>query len=220
VCADVLDTADTVAIIRSRGGSAEPVTLDVTDADAITAVVDSAVARHGHLDVMVNNAGITIREPAVTLQEASFDRIIGVNTKGVLFGCQAAGRVMTSRGSGSIINIASEAIDRVAPGIAAYAASKAAVRQITRSLASEFAPQGVRVNAIAPGWILTPLTAGGADDDAATEKLAETMSVGYPLGRTGTPADTAYAALYLAADASSWMTGQALRVNGGGAMPW
>lgn len=122
--------------------------------------------------------------------------------------------------AGSIINIASEAIDRPAPDIIAYAATEAAARQMTRSAALELGPKGVRVNTIAPGWMQTPLTErlNGADDELRERR--ESRAAMHPLGRTGTPADVAYAALFLASDASSWMTGQALRLNGGGSMPW
>jgi 3-oxoacyl-[acyl-carrier protein] reductase len=226
VCADLKNGDRTTEIIRSRGGSAESVSLDVADKGAVEALVDDVVERRGRLDVMINNAGIHIRAAALETSEQELDRIYAVNAKGVIFGCQAAGRVMAQQGFGSVINIASEAIDRPAAEILAYSASKAAVRQATRTFAIELSPKGVRFNTIAPGWMLTPLTEqlnAATEDKSAAEALAERLQARaaiYPLGRTGTPADVAYAALYLASDASSWMTGQALRLNGGGSMPW
>jgi 3-oxoacyl-[acyl-carrier protein] reductase len=220
VCADLKDADRTVEIITGRGGSAESVSLDVSDREAFTAAVDDVVARHGHLDVLVNNAGIQIRGTTLEVTEDSVDRIIAVNQKGVIFGMQAAGRVMVEQGSGSIINIASEAIDRPAADILAYAGTKAAVRQMTRNAALELGPSGVRVNTIAPGWMLTPLTRMTNGTAAELEERLASRTAMSVVGRVGTPADVAYAALYLASDASSWVTGQALRLNGGSAMPW
>lgn len=224
-CADLTMPDETVAIIGSRGQHAEAVVLDVSDKIAVEALIRDVVALKRRLDVMVNNAGIQIRSGALDITEEQLDRIHAVNVKGVVFGCQAAGRVMATQGSGSIINIASEAIDRPSPQILPYAASKAAVRQITRNLATELSPSGVRVNAIAPGWMLTPLTrqqdpSGQQFSETDLRETLEARAASYPLGRVGTPADVAYAALYLASDASSWMTGQAIRLNGGGSMPW
>lgn len=222
VCADLIDADETVEIITTRGGSGESASLDVTDRSAFESLVGDVVARKGRLDVLVNNAGIQKRGTVLDVTEEALDQIIAVNQKGVLFGCQFAGRVMAARGSGSIINIASEAIDRPAADIIAYAGTKAAIRQMTRNAALELGPKGVRVNTIAPGWMLTPLTEklNSASGEAELRQRQESRAAMYPLGRTGTPADVAYATLYLASDASSWVTGQALRLNGGGSMPW
>lgn len=228
VVADLLDVDETLAIIKSRGGSAEAAALDVADKDAFESVVADLTARHGRFDVLVNNAGIQRRGAAVDFPVNEIDAVIAVNFKGVVFGCQAAGRVMMEQGSGSIINIASEAIDRPASRIMPYAGTKAAVRQVTRNFAAEWGGSGVRVNAIAPGWMLTPLTSqidaaderGAASQAEALRARSESRAAMSPLGRSGTPADVAYAVLYLASDASSWVTGQALRLNGGSSMPW
>jgi 3-oxoacyl-[acyl-carrier protein] reductase len=224
ICADRQDCDGTVAIITERGGAAVYRPLDVTRQTEVDSLVRHAVADHGRLDVMVNNAGIHIRRAALQTTEADLDRILAVNLKGVFFGARAAGEVMAAAGGGSIVNIASEAIDRISPDVLAYGAAKAGVRQLTRTMALELGPSHVRVNTIAPGWMLTPLTRqlnpGSAAATAEVEERMRSRQAMYPLGRTGTPADVAYAVLYLASDASSWMTGQALRLNGGGAMPW
>ncbi|MFT4229671.1 MAG: SDR family oxidoreductase [Microbacterium sp.] len=219
VCADIRSSADTVRILTSRGGAAEPVELDVTDKDAVDAVVDGIVAHHGRIDVLVNNAGTQVRRPALELEPDELDRLIDLNLKGVVYCSQAAGRHMIGQRGGSIVNIASEVIDRPTLGTLAYAGTKAAVRQFARNLSAEWAPHGVRVNVVAPGWMSTPLNAELNPGDAYERRRAEVGAL-YPLGRVGTASDVAYAVLYLASDASSWMTGQALRLNGGGAMPW
>lgn len=226
MCVDRQSPEETVRILAARGQRGEAAVFDVTDKAAFDAFADDVVARHGRIDVLVNNAAILLRERAIETSEDTLDRLFATNTKGVVFGSQAVGRIMLRQRSGSIINIVTEAIDRSVPDVLAYAGSKAAVRQFTRSLATEWSPSGVRVNAIAPGWMLTPLTrplspsAGDVADDAAVRAQLEARAAMVPIGRTGTPADVAYAVLYLASDASSWMTGQALRLNGGGAMPW
>lgn len=228
VVTDVQDAEETVGIVKARGGSAETAVLDVADKDAFESLVADVVAGHGRVDVLVNNAGIQRRSTALDFAVEDIDAVITVNFKGVVFGCQAAGRVMLEQGSGTIINIASEAIDRPAARIMPYAGTKAAVRQVTRNFATEWGEFGVRVNAIAPGWMLTPLTRqinvadekGAVDDVEALRIRQESRAAMTPLGRTGTPADVAYAVLYLASDASSWVTGQAIRLNGGASMPW
>ncbi|MFJ3212586.1 SDR family NAD(P)-dependent oxidoreductase [Streptomyces flaveolus] len=228
VAADVKDATGTTEIVKARGGDGEAVLLDVTDKGAFDALAADVAVRKGSLDVLVNNAGIQRRSTALEFPAEDIDAIVEVNFKGVLFGCQAAGRIMLEQGSGSIVNIASEAIDRPAPQILAYAGTKAAVRQMTRNFAIEWGSAGVRVNTVAPGWMLTPLTKqlnvadveGAATDEEALRTRMESRAAMSPMGRTGTPADVAYAVLYLASDASSWVTGQAIRLNGGASMPW
>ena len=219
------------ALLASRGATVvgADVTgdppVDVSRKEDVDALVDRTVADHGRLDVMANVAGVMLDSSVADLTEPDLDRIIGVNLKGVLFGCQAAARVMVEQGSGSIVNMASGAIDTPAPNIAAYAMTKAAVAQLTKSLAVEIGARGVRVNAIAPGYVLTWMTArrftkpDGTVDEAMKEAVAGHMAQMAPLGRVGDPIDIAYAVLYLASDASSFMTGQILRPNGGIAMP-
>jgi len=168
--------------------------------------VQSAHAAFGRLDVLVNNAGQFQRKPALEIQEEDWDGILDLNLKGAFFCAQAAARVMARRG-GAIVNMASDAA--WSGGLnpcAHYAASKAGMLSITRSLAKELAGQGVRVNALAPGMIETEM---GGTAGATLAGLA------IPLGRYGTPAEVAAAAVFLASDESSYMTGAVLNLSGG-----
>jgi 3-oxoacyl-[acyl-carrier protein] reductase len=194
----------------SGGGRARAYTLDVTDSDAVHAVVADVVARGGRLDVMVNVAGIPHTSPVVGTSEADLDRVLAVNLKGTFFGCQAAAAAMTAQGHGSIVNVASSAIDTLRPNVACYAMSKAAVTQLTKTLAVETGPYGVRVNAVAPGVVDTPMTRGVPRD---------TNIAAAALRRIGEPDDIAWTICYLASDAAAFVTGQTLRVNGGTTMP-
>jgi 3-oxoacyl-[acyl-carrier protein] reductase len=229
VCADLLPPDETVAAVKAAaagGGTVTAAAVDVTSRAAVEELVASTHGAFGRLDVLVNNAGIHLRGSALDTEEAELDRLLATNLKGVIFGCQAAGRVMAAQSSGSIVNIASEVIDRPVANVLAYSASKAGVRQATRTFAVELGRFGVRVNAVAPGWMLTGLTRSAEgipddpDSDPAWQERMRARAASYPLGRIGTPADVAYAALYLASPASSFMTGQALRLNGGASMPW
>lgn len=227
VCADRdADGADaTGKAIADAGGAASVVEIDVSRRDDVETLVRDTVAQHGRLDVMANVAGIIHQSPVVDTTEADFDRVLATNLKGVLFGCQSAARVMIEQGNGSIVNMASAAIDTPAPGIVGYAVAKAGVAQLTKTLAAEVGPAGVRVNAIAPGFVITGMTSrhfvreDGSIDEDARAMVIDAMTGRVPLGREGHPDDIAHAVLFLASDASSYMTGQVLRPNGGVAMP-
>ena len=228
VCADLNEAGaqDTRDRIRHRGELADAVAVDVTDREAVDALVAGAVERHGRLDVMANIAGIILTNQVVDITEDEYDRIMGVNLRGPFFGCQAAARHMVEQGSGSIINMVSAAIDAPAPNLAGYGMSKAALTQLTRVLAAEVGPKGVRVNAVAPGFIITEMTTrnfadGEGNVDAGLKaEVEKRMSKGVALRRVGEPDDIAFAVVFLASDASSFMTGQIVRPNGGAAMPW
>lgn len=227
VCADVnLErAAETADKILADGGKATSVGCDASSRADVEDLVLGAVGAHGRLDVMGNIAGIIHESSVVDTDEADLDRVLATNLKGVFFGCQSAARVMIEQGSGSIINMSSGAIDTPAPGIVCYAMAKAAVAQLTKTLAAEVGPSGVRVNAIAPGLVVTGMTSrhftrpDGSIDEQAKAAFITPMAERATLGRVGEPDDIAYAVLYLACDASSFMTGQMLRPNGGVAMP-
>jgi 3-oxoacyl-[acyl-carrier protein] reductase len=222
---DEAGLAATAETIAGNGGTAEAHVCDVRDRAAVHALADRALAGAGRLDVWANVAGILRAATIVDTTEDDLDATLAVNLKGVYWGCAAAARAMVPRGSGSIINIASAGADVPAPGLAVYALSKAAVIMLTRTLATEVGPHGVRANAVAPGFIDTPLVArnftreDGGIDTAAREAIFKSRAAQTPLGTTGEPSDIALAMLYLAADASRFVTGQTLRPNGGVAMP-
>jgi 3-oxoacyl-[acyl-carrier protein] reductase len=228
VCADRNgDTAEeTVGLIQQAGGSASAATVDVSHRDEVATLVANTVARAGRLDIMCNIAGIIGPPLEVTqVTEDELERVMAVNLKGVVWGCQAAARVMVEQGRGSIVSMSSGSIDVPAPGLIAYALAKAGVAQLTKTLALEVASRGVRVNAIAPGIVVTGMTArhwvrpDGSVDERAREAVLAPMREQSPMGLLGEPDDIAYAVLYLASDASKFMTGQIVRPNGGVAMP-
>jgi 3-oxoacyl-[acyl-carrier protein] reductase len=192
---------------------------------AMDEIAVRAVEAHGRLDVWANVAGILHYAAIVDYEESDLRRIMDVNLFGTYWGSAAAARVMVAAKRGSIVNIASAAADLASPTASAYGISKAGVKQLTRALAAELGPSGVRANAVAPGWIETPMTAhhftdaaGKVDEDKRTQTL-EQFSKAAPLKLTGVPSDISYAMLYLASDASRFMTGQVIRPNGGMVMP-
>lgn len=200
---------------------------DVSRREQVDALVQHAVDAHGRLDAMVNVAGIMRTAALVDLTEESLDEVMAVNLKGTLFGVQAALRAMRELGNGgAVVNTASAAIDAPGPSYGAYAMSKAAVAMLTRTAATEAGEFGVRVNAVAPGFVETAMTGrwwtgdDGSVDEDARQGLLEMVGKRSPLGVTGEPDDVAWAILYLVCDASRFVTGQILRPNGGMVMPW
>ncbi|MEU6658667.1 SDR family NAD(P)-dependent oxidoreductase [Streptomyces sp. NPDC046821] len=210
---------ETVTLIKDKGGTAQSHPIDVADRTQLAEAVSAAVEASGRLDIMAAIAGIMHSSSVLETRDEDLDRVLAVNFKGVLYACQEAARAMIATGTrGSIITMASGAVDTGGPGLLCYGASKAAVVQLTKTLATEVGPQGIRVNAVAPGWIRTPMTdKHDAEKQAQTESVMVRMS---PLGRVGEADDIAHAVLHLATDASSFTTGQILRPNGGVAMPW
>ncbi|MGW5611749.1 SDR family NAD(P)-dependent oxidoreductase [Streptomyces sp. NPDC003753] len=205
---------ETATLIAERGGTAHTHHLDVTDRVRL----EQAVASCERLDAMAAVAGIMHSSPVLQTRDEDLDRVLAVNFKGVLYACQEAALRMIEDGTrGSIVTMASSAVDTGGPGLLCYGAAKAAVVQLTKTLATEVGPHGIRVNAVAPGWTRTPMTDRHGEAQKRTEALMARLS---PLGRTGEPQDVAHAVLYLACDASSFVTGQILRPNGGVAMPW
>src|SRR5580658_6611978 len=227
VCADIngATASETAAAILGQGGRAESAELNVAARGAAETLVQNIAARHRGLHIMCNIAGIMIDSSIIDLDPDEFDRILSVNLKGVLYGCQAAGKVMVEQsGGGSIINMASAAVLTPSPGIGPYAICKAGVAQLTKSMAVEVGRRGVRVNTIAPGFVPTNMTAryytdpdGSVNEETKAAVLAP-MAKFAPLRRVGEVADIAYCVLYLASDASSFVTGQLISPNGGVSM--
>ncbi len=191
--------------------SVRGIVCDVADPQAITAAVREILDEFGHIDTLLNVAGVNRRKPAVEVTEEDYDFILDTNLKGAFLMSQAVGRHMLARGAGSQINIAS--LNNYAPlkHVAPYAMSKAGMGHMTRTLALEWGPRGVRVNALAPGFILTDLT----EKLWAREDMQAWMKPNTPLGRLGQPEDMVGTALFLASPASAFMTGQILFVDGG-----
>lgn len=212
---DEMGLHGTASLVKDAGGTAHTHPLDVTDREQLR----QAVASCGHLDILAAVAGIMHSSPVLETRDEDLDRVLNVNFKGVLYACQEAARLMIARGTrGSIVTMASGAVDTGGPGLLCYGAAKAAVVQLTKTLATEVGRYGIRVNAVAPGWIRTPMTDRHDEEtQARTEALMSRMS---PLKRVGEPEDIAHAVLHLASDASAFTTGQILRPNGGVAMPW
>lgn len=186
--------------------------LDVSDADAVEAAA-AAAEEAGATEVLVNSAGISSRRrPAVEIPQADWDRMLAVNLSGPWNTCRALGRRMLGRRRGSIINVASTNTVDPSPGIAHYCVSKAGVGMLTRCLALEWAADGVRVNAVGPGPILTPMTRPILEADPALRARWEGR---VPMGRLGEPSDLVGIFVYLASDASAWVTGQVFYIEGG-----
>jgi 3-oxoacyl-[acyl-carrier protein] reductase len=216
---------ETRELIEADGGVAVEHLVDVTARTAIEALAEGTLAKFGRLDVWVNSAGVIVTAPILEATEEQIDRVIAVNLKGVYAGCAAAGRVMQRAGRGSIVNLSSGGGESAVAGLSIYSMSKAAVNMLTRTAAKELGPFGIRVNAVAPGWVDTPMGTHGfrrEDGEVDQVKRAEGLrqrEQASPLGITGTPRDIALAILYLASDASRFVTGQIMRPNGGVAMP-
>jgi NAD(P)-dependent dehydrogenase (short-subunit alcohol dehydrogenase family) len=216
VVADVVvaAAATTVAAITAAGGRAAPVTVDVADEEQVADMVAFAVDTYGALHVLFNNAGIFPGDDGGVLDTppSTWDRVMQVNLKGVWLGCRAAVPAMIDSGGGSIVNVASfVALMGAATAQVAYTASKGGVLAFTRELAVEYARSGIRANSICPGPIDTPLLAELLADPVRRQRRL----VHIPMGRLGRPEEIARAALFLASDDASFVTGSALVVDGG-----
>ena len=203
------------SVTRDPGGQVQGMVFDLSHTEEIPAFIEKLLAATGRIDVLVNNAGINMKKPAETVSTADYETIIRTNQTAVFALSREVGRHMVRQRSGSIIMISSMASHYGIPGVVAYTASKAAVEGMTRALAVEWSPHGVRVNCIAPGFIATPMSARALDSDPARKArvLART-----PMGTLGEPADVAHAALFLASSQARFITGAVLPVDGGNAI--
>ena len=204
----------TLARVREAGGDGATFEADLEDGDQAEGLVRAAIDRFGRVDGLVNNAGRTQVGGFLELEPDEWDAVIATDLSAAYRTSRAAIPGMVERGGGSIVNVASRLGQAGVARTAAYSAAKAGLIGLTRSLAMEFGPTGVRVNAVAPGFTLTEMTADIADTDVGRQRLAA-----MPIGRFGRADEVADAVLFLLSDASALFTGQTLNPNGGGYMP-
>ncbi|MBS4215208.1 SDR family NAD(P)-dependent oxidoreductase [Neobacillus rhizophilus] len=198
--------------IEQKGVEALVIPCDVSNPKDIQNVVDEAVKKFHQIDVLINNAGITAKRPAEEYDLNDWNKVIGVNLTGVFLFAQAVGRQMIKQKKGTIINVSSVGGETALTGSIAYCASKGGVNMLTKVLAVEWAPHGIRVNGIAPAYIETPLVK--AIKDQRTE-FAQKVEARTPLNRLGMPDELIGSAIFLASDASSYITGETLKADGG-----
>lgn len=198
-------------LVRATGREALVVPTDVSDIGAMQAAIRQTGEHFGRLDILVNGAGINLRQPVDTFTEANWDHLMTINLKTVFFACREAAVWMRRQGKGKIINLGSLTFEIGVPNTALYAISKGGLRQLTRALAVEWAKERINVNAIAPGRFWTALT----DAVFSNEELHQSAVSVIPWGRPGVPADLAGATVLLASDASDYITGQTIVVDGG-----
>jgi NAD(P)-dependent dehydrogenase (short-subunit alcohol dehydrogenase family) len=217
VVADVNEDAGrrTVEEIRDGGGTAHFVRTDVTRESDVEALLENGAEALGGLDVLFNNAGAQRSGPITEFDQEQWDLLMAVNPRSCFFGVKHAVPLLRQSGGGSIINMASLAAVKGGAGLTAYSASKGAIVAFTKALAAELAPDDIRVNAVCPGWIDTPFNQPAIDFMGGRAEQDRIVKQIVPLGRQGTPEEIAPIVVYLASDGSSYMTGQALVVDGG-----
>jgi 3-oxoacyl-[acyl-carrier protein] reductase len=206
---DEAKLAEAVEAIVKAGGSASSVPLDVSRRESVDGALAAVLERHGRIDGLVNNAGITRDNLLLRMKAEEWEAVLSTNLTGVYHCTQAALRPMLKQRSGRIVNVTSVVGITGNAGQANYAASKAGVIGFTKSIAREVASRAITVNAVAPGFIDTEMTA------AMTDKAREAIASSIPMGRVGTPADVAGAVTFLLSDAAAYITGQVLGVDGG-----
>jgi 3-oxoacyl-[acyl-carrier protein] reductase len=204
----------TVERVRSAGAEAEPFAADIGGGRGAEGLVDRVIGHFGRLDALVNNAGLTLVKPFLETEPAEWDAVIATDLTAAFHTCRAALPSMIERGSGVIVNIASRLGQMGVSETAAYSAAKAGLIGLTRALAREFGPLGIRVNAVAPGLTMTGMTTELIDSEEGRRRLRD-----MPLGRFGRADEVANAVIFLLSDASSLFLGQTLNPNAGGYMP-
>jgi len=211
--ADAGAAGEVVAGIVAAGGTAVAIAADLAQPAAAEPLVESAASAIGPLDVLVVSHGIWTPAPILEMTPAVWDRTLAVNLASAAAVCRAAARRMAPRRAGAIVTIASTAGQRGEAGYAHYAASKGGIIALTKSLAAELAPHGIRVNGVAPGWVLTDMTREALAGDAGAA-----IAAAIPVGRAGTPEEIAWPVAFLASGLASYMYGEIVAVNGGAVM--
>jgi len=209
ICADVMDCDETVEAVTAAGGKAEGLLLNVTDGEAAEAVVREITEKHGRIDILINNAGITRDQLLIRMKPEDWRSVLEINLDGVFNITQPVAKVMMRQRSGRVINIASVVGLMGNAGQTNYSASKAGLIGMTKSLAREMGPRGVTVNAIAPGFIRTPMT------EKLNEVQREALLKSVAIPRLGEPEDIADAVAFLAGPGASYITGTVINVSGG-----
>jgi len=206
--------AQVVARARGLGAEAESFAADIGDGRQAEGLVEQVISRFGRVDALVNNAGLTLVGPFLEVEPADWDTVIRTDLTAAFHTCRAVLPSMVERGSGTIVNMASRLGQVGVAETAAYSAAKAGLIGLTRSLAREFGPRGIRVNAVAPGVTITEMTTDLVDSEEGRRRLADMA-----LGRFGRPEEVADAVIFLLSDASALFLGQTLNPNAGGYMP-
>ena len=208
---DLSGAESTVSLIAERKGQAIPIETDVSRYESVRAMVDQVLARYGGIDALVNNAAIVKHTPPLELSEGEWDEVLAINLKGTLLCCQLVARVMMPKRRGSIINLTSIAADLPTPDYVHYGVSKAGIKHLTKSFAVALGKHNIRVNAVAPGTIRTPM-----NEEALARPGAEASKLKIiALDHIGTPEEVADAIVFLASDDSRYVTGSVLYVDGG-----
>jgi len=212
-CVDLNEEA-VRATVSEIGDAAFPVAADVSDDAQVRAYTDDSVGRWGKLDVVFNNAGVNLPTVFHEVTDELIDRTLGVNVKGTMYGCRAAVPHMLRIGGGSIINTGSVNSLVSEPYLSIYAASKGAILMLSRSIALDYAKQGIRCNCLCPGWVDTPINYAHAEMLGGLDKVYATIDSFQPIGRPGEPREIANVVLFLASDESSFVTGSAVVADG------
>ena len=200
---------ETVRIVEAEGGTAQWQACDVRDAAEVQALVDRVVADWGRLDYAVNNAGVAVHKPLTEVSEEEYDRILGINLKGVWLGMSAEIRQMAAQGAGAIVNVGSVAGLTAVRDISPYVASKFGITGLTKVAAMEYGGQGVRINAVCPNAIRTPLM------DSSPQEFVDMLLAPQSIKRVGEPEEVGFAVAFLLSDRAAYITGVALPVDGG-----
>jgi 3-oxoacyl-[acyl-carrier protein] reductase len=209
VVADIVPSDETLKLITDAGGKGETKCFDVSNEDAAQEAIREVAKRLGRLDILVNNAGISLDQLLLRVSPESLERTFAVNVNGAIYCAKAAVRTMMRAERGRVINLASVVAELGNPGQTAYSASKAAIIGLTKTWAREYAHRNITVNAVAPGFIDTEMTA------RMPEEVKKWILSQTPLGRIGKPEDIAAAVVFLCSEEASYITGQVIRVNGG-----